>query len=78
MTQVTNPQPDKTPAPKIEVCEVGPFRLSGVKVDTGQFTDAELAEMTAWVKDQGGYVGEQGLFSWKKAKLRDWFLLRWG
>lgn len=78
MTQVTNPQPDKDPPPKIEICEVGPFRLPGVKVDTGQFSEEDFKEMSAWAQEQGGYISESGLFSWKKAKFRDWFLLRWG
>jgi hypothetical protein len=77
---MTVPQgPPKLQAePKLATCEVGPFRLKGVKIDPNQYTPEEVAEMTQWARDNGGYVQEQqGLFSWRKESLRDWFILRW-
>lgn len=64
--------------PKIETCEVGPFRLKGVKVDLNQYTAEQAAEMIAWAKENDAYVVEdKGLFSWRKESKRDWFILRW-
>lgn len=62
--------------PKLQTCEVGPFRLPGVRLDLEQFTDQELAEMDTWAKENGAYLGH-GLYSWKDAAKRDWFILRW-
>ncbi len=72
------PNPEGKKGPKIETCEVGPFRLKGVKVDIEQFTADEYKEMIAWSKENGAYVVEdRGLFSWKSEAKRDWFILRW-
>jgi hypothetical protein len=85
-TAVTNPnlpQPpfgneNKTDQPKIQTCEVGPFRLKGVKVDLNQYNEDQIKEMIDWAKENGAYVAEdKGLFSWKNESKRDWFLLRW-
>lgn len=65
--------------PKIETCEVGPFRLKGVKVDFAQYTEDQIQEMIAWARENSAYVVEdKGLFSWRRESLRDWFVLRWG
>lgn len=75
---ITLPQPEDKKGPKLETCEVGPFRLKGVKVDTSQFTEAQYQEMIIWAKENSGYiVEEKGLFSWKSEAKRDWFILRW-
>lgn len=75
---ITLPQPEDKKGPKLETCEVGPFRLKGVKVDTSQFSEAQYQEMIVWVKENSGYVVEdKGLFSWKSEAKRDWFILRW-
>jgi hypothetical protein len=85
-TAVTNPNLPLPPfgnesprqEPKLMTCEVGPFRLKGVKVDINQFTDEQLTEMRAWAKDNGAYSdADKGLFSWKDEAKRDWFILRW-
>lgn len=69
---------DENKGPKLETCEVGPFRLKGVKVDFAQFTEDQIQEMIAWAKENDAYVVEdKGLFSWKKEAKRDWFILRW-
>lgn len=55
-TQVNIPAPgtfmppmsaDENKGPKLETCEVGPFRLKGVKVDLNQYTVEEVQEMIA-------------------------------
>jgi hypothetical protein len=84
-TAVTNPnlpQPpfgneNKVDEPKIATCEVGPFRLAGVKVDFNQFTEEEVKEITDWARENGAYVSDTGLFSWRDPGKRDWFILRW-
>jgi hypothetical protein len=70
------PAVQKQTAPKIETCQVGPFRLPGVRVDVEQYTEQQLTEMTQWVRENGGY-GDSGLYSWRDAAKRDWFILRW-
>lgn len=78
---ITIPQPsgEVKKGPKIETCEVGLFRLPGVKVDLNQYHEDEVKEMLAWAKDNDAYVVEdKGLFSWRKEAKRDWFILRWG
>lgn len=66
-----------TKPPSMTNCEVGPFRLPGVKLDPEQFTEAQIAEMTAWVRENHGYATEGGLFSWRTDKHRSWFWLKW-
>jgi hypothetical protein len=73
---IPSPAVQKQTAPKIETCQVGPFRLPGVRVDVEQYTEQQLTEMTQWVRENGGY-GDSGLYSWRDAAKRDWFILRW-
>lgn len=69
---------EENKGPKLETCEVGPFRLKGVKVDINQYTVEQVTEMIAWARDNGAYIVEdKGLFSWKSEAKRDWFILRW-
>lgn len=68
---------DKKLPPRFEACEVGPFRLPGIKVNTEVVTPEDLAEMRAWAEENGAYVNGESLFSWKKEQKRDWFTLRW-
>lgn len=63
--------------PKFEHCEVGPFRLPGIQINREQVTDEELAEMTDWARENSAYISTETLFSWRRAKYRDWFTLRW-
>ncbi len=73
------PTGEEAKGPKIETCEVGMFRLPGVKVDLNQYSEQEVAEMMTWARENSAYVAEdKGLFSWRKESLRDWFVLRWG
>ncbi len=72
------PMTTEEKGPKLETCEVGPFRLKGVKVDFAQYTEDQIQEMIAWARDNDAYVVEdKGLFSWRKEAKRDWFILRW-
>ena len=80
VNNITLPQPggEEKLGPKLTTVEVGPFRLPGVQVDFNQFTPEQVQEMLEWARENGAYVAEdRGMFSWKKAKLRDWFILRW-
>jgi len=77
MTPMIPGDPSKTP--KLETVTVGPFNLPGIKVDLNQYTPKQVEEMIAWARENRAYiVEEQGLFSWRTAKLRDWFILKWG
>lgn len=69
---------NKQNEPKLQTCDVGPFRLKGVKVDLSQFTPEQIEEMRTWARDNGAYSdADRGLFSWKDEAKRDWFILRW-
>lgn len=77
---ITLPPPsgEDKKGPKIETVEVGMFRLPGVKLDLEQFTEEQITEIRQWAKDNGAYSDlNNGLFSWKDAAKRDWFLLKW-
>jgi hypothetical protein len=62
---------------KLEICEVGPFRLPGVSVNLSQVPQEEFQKMCESAREHGGFVSEAGCFSWKDVKKRDWFLLQW-
>ncbi len=57
---ITIPQPsgEDKKGPKIETCDVGPFRLKGVKVDFNQYTEDQIKEMVAWARENDAYVVE--------------------
>jgi hypothetical protein len=71
------PDAEGKKGPKIETCEVGMFRLPGIKLDLDQFTEAEQKEMEEFAKESGAFVGNDGLYSWKNAGKRDWFILKY-
>jgi hypothetical protein len=69
---------DQAPAQaKLSSCDVGPFRLPGVSIDTMQFTEEEVDLMLAWAKENHAYVTGRDLISWRSIKHRDWFILKW-
>lgn len=70
------PEPEGKKGPKIETCEVGMFRLPGVKLDAEQFSETELKEMEEFARESGAFIGN-GLYSWKNAGKRDWFILKY-
>jgi hypothetical protein len=76
LNSVLNEEHKKLP-PKFEHCNVGPFNLPGVIVNTEQVTPEELVEMREWARDNGAYINTDSLFSWRKDQKRDWFTLRW-
>lgn len=71
------PEAEGKKGPKIETCEVGMFRLPGVKLDLEQFTESELKEVEEFAKESGAFIGNSGLYSWKNAGKRDWFILKY-
>lgn len=78
VTNTTLPQGTAAQEPKMRTVDVGPFRLAGVKLDPGQFTEEQYQEILTWARENGAYVTEEtGLLSWRTAKMRDWFLLKW-
>lgn len=71
------PEAEGKKGPKIETCEVGMFRLPGVKLDLEQFAEDELKEIEEFAKESGAFIGNDGLYSWKNAGKRDWFILKY-
>lgn len=63
--------------PKFHSCEIGPFRLPGITIDPEQVTEDELKDMQAWAGQNHAFVSGT-LLSWRSAKHRDWFILKWG
>ena len=79
INSITSAQKEpENPDPKITICEVGPFRLPGVAINTDRVTAEELAEMQAWARENHAYVADN-VISWRRRDLakRDWFTLRW-
>lgn len=68
---------DSPTSAAMEDCQVGPFRLPGVRVDRARFSDQQFQEMSQWVRENHGWATEQGLFSWRSEKHRSWFWLKW-
>lgn len=63
--------------PKLTTVDVGPFRLPGVTVNRSLVADTEFEEMINWARENGAYVTDSGLLSWRDPAKRDWFILRW-
>lgn len=70
------PDPEGKKGPKLETCEVGMFRLPGVKIDLEQFNEDQIKEMEEFARESGAFIGS-GLYSWKNAGKRDWFILKY-
>lgn len=62
--------------PRWQSVEVGPFRLPGIAINPELWSEEELEEMLAWSRDEGALVTDN-LLAWRRAKLRDWWILRW-
>jgi hypothetical protein len=63
---------------KFTTCEVGMFRLPGVVFEKGALTEAEHQEMVKWAQENNcGKPMTDELWSFRSAKQRDWFILRW-
>ncbi len=63
---------------QMKICQVGLFKMPGLKFTKDQLTDSLLAEMVQWSKENtcGIYMSDQ-LWSFRNEKQRDWFILRW-
>lgn len=65
----------------MERCEVGMFRLPGLKFPKGFLPEDILSEMVGWCKENHvGIISEDtdgSLWSFRNEKQRDWFILRW-
>ena len=70
------PEAEGKKGPKLESCEIGMFRLPGVRIDSEQFTEDQMKEMEDFARESGAFVGN-GHFSWKNAGKRDWFILKY-
>lgn len=62
----------------METCEVGMFRLPGLKFDKGFIPEPLQAEMEQWAKQNNcGTLMNGWLWSFKTEAQREWFILRW-
>jgi hypothetical protein len=62
----------------MENCEVGMFKLPGLRFEKGQLPPELVEEMTAWAKENHcGMIMHDWLWSFKNEAQRDWFILRW-
>lgn len=63
---------------KFTTCEVGMFRLPGIVFEKGALTEDQHQEMVKWAQENNcGKPMTDELWSFKSAKQRDWFILRW-
>ena len=62
----------------METCEVGLFRLPGLKFDKNFVPEPMHEEMTKWAKENNcGMPCNNWLWSFKTEAQREWFILRW-
>lgn len=62
----------------IETCEVGLFKLPGIRFEKEQLPKELLDEMKIWSEENHcGTMMNDWLWSFKNVALRDWFILRW-
>jgi len=62
----------------MESCEVGLFKLPGLKFEKGIVPEEMHTEMIAWSKENNcGTSMNEWLWSFKNEKQREWFILRW-
>ena len=62
----------------MENCEVGMFKLPGLKFEKGFLPDELSNDMMAWAKENHcGTQMNEWLWSFKNEKQREWFILRW-
>ena len=62
----------------MEPCEVGLFKLPGLKFEKGVVPEEMHNEMVAWSKENKcGTAMTDRLWSFKNEKQREWFILRW-
>ncbi len=62
----------------MESCQVGIFKLPGLKFTKGSLPQELQDEMVAWAKENNcGTQMSNWLWSFKNEKQREWFILRW-
>ncbi len=62
----------------MESCQVGLFKLPGLRFIKGELPEELQAEMIAWAKENNcGTQMNDWLWSFKNEKQREWFILRW-
>jgi hypothetical protein len=64
----------------METCQVGMFKLPGLKFPKGLLPEDLVVEMSVWCKENncGTLMHEEGtLWSFRNEGHRDWFVLRW-
>lgn len=62
----------------MEQCEVGLFRLPGLKFDKDFIPEDMHKEMVKWSEDNKCGMSMNGwLWSFKTEAQREWFILRW-
>lgn len=62
----------------MESCEVGLFKLPGLKFEKGVVPEEMHNEMISWSKENNcGTAMNEWLWSFKNEKQREWFILRW-
>jgi hypothetical protein len=62
----------------METCQVGLFRLPGLKFEKDTIPEELRLEMVKWAEDNNcGMPMNEWLWSFKTAAQRDWFILRW-
>lgn len=65
----------------MEHCEVGMFRIPGLKFPKGFLPEDMVIEMAEWCRENHvGIIPEDAdgsLWSFRNEKHRDWFILRW-
>lgn len=63
---------------KVDMCEIGPFRLPGIQFDKVEWTQDELEKIKEWSKENHcGIPVSDTLWSFRTEAKRTWFLLRW-
>lgn len=62
----------------MENCEVGMFRLPGIKFEKNSLPAELIEEMESWCKENKcGTKMNDWLWSFKSEAKREWFILRW-
>jgi hypothetical protein len=62
----------------MEHCEVGLFKLPGIRFEKEQLPEELIDEMQIWAQENHcGTLMNSWLWSFKNVALRDWFVLRW-
>ena len=62
----------------MEHCQVGLFKLPGIKFEKTEIPEDIVNDMNEWCKENNcGMQMNSWLWSFKNDAQRDWFILRW-